>query len=103
MERCWAEALGREECRGVVGCCCRPSRHGELQLLVDGGGGEAVWREVCRGVEQDGEGGKPDGANGRGVGGANTSRSQLDAEGYLQETGPQGCELDVLVAEEARR
>ena len=31
-------------------------------------------------------GGNPDSANGRGVGGANTSRSQLDAEGYLRQT-----------------
>ena len=74
-----------------------------MQLLVVGGGGEAVRREACGGVEQDGERGKPDGANGRGVGGPNTSKSQLDAESYWRETGPQGCELDVLVAEEARR
>ena len=31
---------------------------------------------------------KPDVANGWGVGGANTSRSLLDAEGYLRETEP---------------
>ena len=54
-----------------------------MQLLVVGGGGEAVRREACGGAEQDGERVEPDGANGLGVGGANTSRSQLDAEGYL--------------------
>ena len=32
--------------------------------------------------------GKPDGANGRGVGGANASGSELDAEGCLRETEP---------------
>ena len=30
-----------------------------MQLFVVGGGGEAVRREACRGVEQDGEQGKP--------------------------------------------
>ena len=52
-----------------------------MQLLVVGGGGAAVRREECEGVERDGERGKPDVANGRSVGGANTSRSQLDAGG----------------------
>ena len=56
--------------------------------MVVGGGGEAVRREACGGVEQDGERGKPDGDNGRGVGGANTVKSQSDAEGYLRETEP---------------
>ena len=56
-----------------------------------GGGDEAVRREACGGVEQDGERGKPDGDNGRGVGGANTVKSQSDAEGYLRETGGGEC------------
>ena len=55
-----------------------------------GGGGEAVRREACGGVEQDGERGKPDVANGRAVGGGNRLRSQLDAEGYWRETGRRG-------------
>ena len=61
----------------------RVRKERELQLLVVGGGGGALKRGKCRGVEQDGERGKPDGANGWGVGGVNTSRSQLGAEGYL--------------------
>ena len=54
-----------------------------------GGGGEAVRREACGGVEQDGKQVETsDGANGRAVGGANTSMSQLDTEGYLRATEP---------------
>ena len=58
--------------------------------MVVGGGGAAVRREECEGVEWDGERGKPDVANGRSVGGANTCRSQLDAGGYWRETGRVG-------------
>ena len=58
-----------------------------MQLLVVSGGVEAIRREGgIRGVEHDAEQGRNQTANGRGVGetasvgGANTSRSQLDVE-----------------------
>ena len=59
MQRCWL--LLSAVARG---------RSGELKLLAVGGGGEVVRREVCRGAEQDGERGKPDGDNEISVGGA---------------------------------